>query len=111
VNVFVRTAARDDILRQYRYYVLEKNAAVVGERFIEAVESTIQTICRNPAIGAPRFLKHPKLAGLRSWPVSGFPMMRAYYICTGDNLRIIRILHGRRDVNAILEEEPIDSDI
>jgi plasmid stabilization system protein ParE len=76
----------------------------------EAVESTIETICRNPAIGAPRFLKHPKLAGLRSWPVSGFPMIRVYYIYASEDLRVVRILHGRRDVNAILEDEPMNYD-
>jgi plasmid stabilization system protein ParE len=31
--------------------------------------------------------------------------MRIYYIYAADQLRIFRVLHGKRDINPLLEEE------
>ena len=36
--------------------------------------------------------------------------MRIYYIHRGDALRIVRVLHGKRDINPLLEEESVDED-
>ena len=36
--------------------------------------------------------------------------MRIYYIHFGDELRIVRVLHGKRDINPLLEEELPDED-
>ncbi|MGA2672842.1 MAG: type II toxin-antitoxin system RelE/ParE family toxin [Terracidiphilus sp.] len=105
MNVYVRTSAREDILRQYSYYSIEKDAARVAERFLEAVQSAIEMLCRMPRAGAPKMLENPALAGLRSWPVRGFSAIRIYYLHAGDELRIVRVLHGKRDINPLLEEE------
>jgi hypothetical protein len=61
-----------------------------------------------PDAGAPKILKNPALSGLRSWPVSGFPLIRIYYIHAGDELPIVRVLHGMRDINPLLEDESDD---
>jgi toxin ParE1/3/4 len=111
VKVSVRTAAREDILRQYFYYLVEKGATRAAERFLEAVQSAIELLCRMPGAGAPKFLENPALVGLRSWPVRGFPAVRIYYIHAGEELRIVRVLHGKRDINPLLEEEAADPDI
>lgn len=105
MNVYVRTTAREDILRQYFYYLIEKDAALAADRFLEAVQSAIEMLCRRPEAGAPRLLENPRLAGLRSWPVRGFPAMRIYYLYAGKELRIVRVLHGKRDINPLLEED------
>jgi plasmid stabilization system protein ParE len=105
VNVYVRAAVREDILRQYSYYLIEKDAAQAAERFLESVESAIELLCTMPGAGVPKLLENPRLASLRSWPVSGFPAMRIYYIYAGEELHIVRVLHGKRDINPLLEEE------
>ena len=111
MNVFVRTAAREDILRQYFYYLVEKDAARAAERFLEAVQLAIGTLCQMPGAGAPKLLENPSLAGLRSWPVHGFPAMRIYYLHAADELRIVRVLHGKRDINPLLEEEAASDEV
>ncbi len=58
--------------------------------------------------GERRGVGNPLLAGLRTWPVKGFEDIRIYYLVQGDVLRVIRILHGRRDVGTILEGEDLD---
>lgn len=105
MKVLVRSAARDDILRQYSYYYIENDAARVAERFLESVQSAIDSLSEHPEAGAPKFLDTSQLAGLRSWPVRGFPAIRIYYLNRGDELRIVRVLHGKRDINPLLEDE------
>ena len=48
---------------------------------------------------------NPILAGLRSWAVKGFEDMRIYYVVQDDVLRVVRVLHGKRDINKILKRE------
>lgn len=102
-------SARDDILRQYRYLLLEEDSPIVAQRFLAAVQDAVSKICQRPGIGAPKLIKNPKLVGLRSWPVAGFTSIRIYYLVANNNLRVIRVLHGKRDINPLLEndsEEP-----
>ena len=39
----IRPAARDDILRQFRYYLLEEEAFEVAEEFVSAVNASIES--------------------------------------------------------------------
>src|ERR1700683_5862867 len=48
---------------------------------------------------------NPHLQDLRSWPVAGFEAIRIYYLVDEGAIRVIRILHGKRDVKRILEGE------
>ena len=98
-------SARDDILRQYRYFLLEEDSPAVAQRFLAAVQAAVSEICQRPGIGAPKLIENPKLAGLRSWPVAGFTSIRIYYLIADQSVRVIRILHGKRDINPILENE------
>jgi toxin ParE1/3/4 len=110
VIVYIRSAAREDILRQYLYYAIEKDAARAAERFLDSVQSAMEMLCRMPGAGAPKILENSALTGLRSWRIHGFPALRIYYIHCGDDLRIVRVLHGKRDINPLLEEESAGED-
>jgi plasmid stabilization system protein ParE len=110
MNVYFRTAAREDILRQYSYYLVENDAVRAAERFLEAVQAATKMLCGMPDMGTPKILENLTLTGLRSWPVSGFSAIRIYYIHKGDELRIVRVLHGKRDINPLLEQESGDED-
>jgi toxin ParE1/3/4 len=105
VKVYVRAAAREDILRQYRYYLIEEDVASVALRFLESAEEAIEAITRTPDMGSPKLLDNPLLRGLRSWPVPGFSAVRIYYLHAKDQVLILRVLHGKRDVNSLLEDE------
>ena len=103
----IRQAAKDDIIRQFRYYLLE-DALEAATRFLDAVDESIEAICQMPHIGAPKPLKNPILAGLRSWAVTGFEDILIFYVVQPDALRVVRVLHGRRDITRILEREKND---
>ena len=98
-------AARDDILRQYRYYLVQQDKPEVAERFLRAVGRTMEEIVRTPHGGAPKRLSQEALRGLRSWPVKQFDDVRVYYLAQENWVRVVRVLHGKRDINSILARE------
>jgi plasmid stabilization system protein ParE len=105
VKVLYRQAASNDIVRQFRYYLLSADAPEIAIRFREAVKRTIQSLSQNPRVGPRYSSSHPRVQNLRSWPVAGFEAIRIYYAPEADTLHIIRILHGKRDVRQILDNE------
>ncbi|HEX5234344.1 MAG TPA: type II toxin-antitoxin system RelE/ParE family toxin [Silvibacterium sp.] len=105
MNFVIQPMAREDILRQYRYYLVEKNTEETAEKFLSAIQVAIQQVMRHAGIGSPKVLNHPALEGLRSTSVKGFPAIRIYYQSAGSTLRIIRILHGKRDIVSIFANE------
>ena len=109
MNPIILPAARDDILRQFRYYLVEHDNPKVAERFLSAVRRTVQGIVRTPEGGAPKRLSREALRGLRSWPVKGFEDLRVYYLAQEGGVRVVRVLHGKRDINNILEKESDDA--
>jgi plasmid stabilization system protein ParE len=107
VKYAIRPNAKDDILRQFRYYLLE-GALGDANDFLDAVDESIGVLCGMPEIGAPKLVRNPALAGLRSWPVKGFEDILIFYIVQSDALRVVRVLHGKRDIKKILGREKND---
>jgi toxin ParE1/3/4 len=103
-RLVIRSAARADILEHFTYLV-DEAAVEAAARFLEGVEAATERIRELPGVGAPKELENPRLRGLRSWPVPGFEAVRLYYLDTGDTIRIVRVLHGRQDIDSILERE------
>jgi len=105
VKVAFRQAASDDLVRQFRYYLVTLNLPEVAVRFRAAVRQTVQFLQRHPLVG-PRYRSgNPQLRSLRTWAVTGFESIRIYYLLDDETLHVIRILHGKRDVNRVLERE------
>jgi plasmid stabilization system protein ParE len=53
VKVLYRQTAGDDIVRQFRYYLVTAEAPEIALRFREAVRRTIQSLSQNPHVGPP----------------------------------------------------------
>ena len=102
MKIEVLPRAEDDIIRQFRYYLVEQNAPLTAVRFREAVIESMKQLNAHPHIGS---VIRASIPGLRCWPVKGFNAMRIYYVETPGNLRVVRILHGKRNVRHILKEE------
>ena len=64
----------------------------------------IEGVCRQLGIGAPKALRNLKLAGLQSSPMRGFSDIRVYLV-SEQVLRVVRVLHGKRDIDPMLETE------
>ena len=105
MKVSYRQAATDDVVRQFRYYLVTLNLPDVAVRFRTAVRQTVESLRQHPLVGPRYCSNNPQLQTLRTWAVTGFEAIRIYYLVEEDPLRIIRILHGKRDVKRILERE------
>ena len=89
----IRPAAKEDIVRQFRYYLLQ-DAFKAATGFLDAVEESIEAICKTPHAGASKQLKNPTLSGLRFRAVKGFEDILIFYIVQSDALRVVRVLQG-----------------
>ncbi len=98
----IRPHAREDLENQLGY--LEGiGGAELALSFSRAVQEAVAVLSRHPEAGSPRLLGAKRLKGLRAWPVPGFEDIRIYYLISNRNtLKIVRILHGKRDVDRIL---------
>lgn len=96
-------AASDDVVRQFRYYLVTLNLPEVAVRFRVAVRRTVQSLSEHPLVGSHYGSSKPQLQGVRTWPVAGFEAIRVYYLLDDDTIRVIRVLHGKRDIKEILE--------
>jgi toxin ParE1/3/4 len=103
VKVVYRETASDDVVRQFRYYLIDQNLPQIALRFRESVRNTIDSLREHPLVGVRYRSGKPKLQDLRSWPVAGFEAIRIYYLVDTDAIHVIRILHGKRDVKRILK--------
>jgi len=86
-------------------------AASIGERneeaayrFLRAAGKAFLTLAEFPGMGALREVRNPKLAGLRSWPITGFRNYLIFYTPTKRGIRVLRVLHGARDLRQIFGE-------
>jgi toxin ParE1/3/4 len=104
VKLIVKPAARSDILEQLRYYT-DTGGNDVGDRFFVGIRHSLLTIAQAPSAGSPRHFDNPALDGLRSRMVSGFESVRVYYLIRDETIIVVRILHGRRDLQALLSED------
>jgi plasmid stabilization system protein ParE len=88
VNPVIRPAARDDIIRQFQWYLIEQDAHDAAFRFVDAVDESVR----------------------RVWPVKGFDEFLIFYIVQMETLKVVRVLHGKRDLSTILKKEPAEGD-
>lgn len=104
MKVQVLRGASDDIASHIRYYLDDQDVPAVASRFRDAVLSSIDQLLPHPRIGAP---VRGSIRGLRSWPVQGFEAFRVYYVEDDKTLRVVRVLHGMRNVRRILKKEKL----
>ena len=101
-----RAAATADFDEITDFYLAEAGVAV-AQRFGLALAATYDRLEGNSAIGSPLIGESCALPGLRSWPVTGFPYLVCYFE-RPDHVDVVRVLHGARDLDAILANEPHD---
>ena len=94
--------AKRDLLRVF-VYLGERNMDA-AERFLRAVNDDLHRLAGMPNIGPLRESANPKLAGVRSLPVSGFRNYLIFYTATETELQLLRVMHGARDIETAFDE-------
>lgn len=80
--------------------VLKGNEPLVARRFIENFCITVEQLAEMPELGRRRL--DLGFDEIRSWRVKGFRKYLLFYDVMPDRLRLWRLLHGSRDLQAEL---------
>lgn len=102
---FVLLPAADQDLDDQAAYLAREAGLELALRFYDAAAETFSFLARNPGVGAPREAKDPVHAGIRVWRVTGFDKHLVFYRPFGEGVEIVRVLHGHRNLEAILGPE------
>ncbi len=100
-RVILRPEVPDDLHSIVAY--LEQRSVAAADRFVEAVFATWNDLAAHPGKGSPKHFPRTGLTGVRSWPVPGFPNHLVYYQTHPDAVIILAVVHGARNVPAILK--------
>ena len=74
-------------------------------RFVRAVQEAYELLAEYPRAGPVRRARSPALAKLRFWPLGGsFANYLVLYLERDYGVEILRVVHGARDVDRIVEE-------
>ena len=103
----VRPKADQDLDEQ-AYYFARNATPEVGHHFLVAAHETFTLLATQPEMGWHPRLKHPDLHSLRSFRVSGFEKIIVLYRPRPDGVEILRVIHGSRDIDALLRREGVE---
>jgi plasmid stabilization system protein ParE len=93
--------AVSDIQEQADWY--EKCADhVLARRWEKEVTASLIRIEKNPRSGAKCAFNAYELRGIRRMPIGGFPRHLIFYRAEKVELRVLRVVHGARDLESLL---------
>jgi toxin ParE1/3/4 len=92
--------ARDDIESAF-IYLLERNPSAAQKLKLRLARA-VQLLAARPLMGRERPELH---AQLRSFVLHPYVL---FYVPLSNGIRVVRFLHGSRDIEAILHNQPTD---
>jgi toxin ParE1/3/4 len=100
--VRLRPKAEREIDQAAAYYA--RSDVDTALRLYGAVDRALVLLSRNPSIGTLRYAHLLPGGRLRMWPLRRFPYL-VFYLDVPPTLDVLRFLHARRDIPAVLQEE------
>ena len=98
----------DRELEDQAYYYATVASPEVGHRFLVAAHDTFALLATQPNMGWQSRLKHPELKILRVFRVKDFERILILYFPLLDGVEILRVVHGSRNLQALLRREGLD---
>ena len=84
---------------------IQQDSPQAAIRFLEAADAAFALLARTPHLGSLYQLPGPKFTGMRLWTIKGFEHYVVFYRPIERGVEIVRVLHGARDIPAILDEQ------
>jgi len=103
--VRLRSAAEKDVVL-CASFLREKNTEV-AIHFLDALDGAFKILENSPGIGGTCHFKNPLFDGIRVWSVTGFKNYLIFYRLLTDEIEVVRILHGARDLESIFGEDEL----
>jgi len=99
-----RPRARLDLLEQF-VYLGEQAGVDIAKRYFDSVAKTCALLSMHPEAGSAYQSGISRLAGLRRFRVKGFEDHLIFYLPREHGIDVVRVLHGARDIHAVLAED------
>jgi toxin ParE1/3/4 len=99
LSQYIKSDARQDIKDIGKY--LEEQNSTAARRFVQAIDETIEMLCRSPDLGE-RLCADPT-GQIRYRTISGFKNYLIFYRREDTQLQVLRILHGAREYEQFFE--------
>lgn len=98
----IRPLAWREIEEHLQY--LENEAGIdIAEQFLTALITTFTRLAATPKMGVLCNFRRPALRQLRRWPVKDFENWLIFYRPRRDGVEIVRLIHGARNIVALLD--------
>ncbi len=97
----IRNKATQD-LRQQANYILNNGNVGAAEHFLELAEATFSQILIVPRIGKSVDFVSVRMGEVRQWRMKIFQDYLVFYRVQEEQIEILRVLHGSRDLEGIL---------
>ena len=101
-HVVFRREAQEDVDIIARYIAGDNQDA--AERFFIALDGLCELLMGTPEIGSARIFQSPRLHSVRTIPLNKFEKYLVFYRLRGDDIEIIRVIHGARDYPSFFGE-------
>jgi toxin ParE1/3/4 len=102
IPVIQTPRAEVDLIEHYARIALDKLDPAL--RFLKVAEETFELIARMPRIGRKWESDTPRLVGLRVYPLPrSYRSYLVFYRILDDGIEVVRVLHGARDIESVLE--------
>ena len=100
MRVHKHPQAKRDIIEQAEY--IAKDNPDAASQFVAALEEALQRLAHMPHIGSLYETANSPLDGMRSWRIRSFEQHLIFYTAHEDHIELIRVLHAKRDIDAVL---------
>jgi toxin ParE1/3/4 len=104
-----RSIVIKDLIEHATY--IGQNNLEVAEQFLVAADETFKLLGKMPGMGKLSQFSHPRLANIRQYQIKGFKSYLIFYRSVETGIEILRVLHGMRDLEAILDEYLEDEEL
>ena len=88
------------------YAYIAQDDSVAAERWLTAVEDTLDQISRFPECGVGYRTRRRKLSGIRMLPVSGFTDYLVFYRVESGSIRVLYVVHGAQHLLRLFRKKP-----
>ncbi len=96
----IHQQAKDDLTNHYAY--IARNEPEAADRLLAAVQKLFDDLAHFPDMGRRWQSEAAHLQEIRFLPIHGFLNYLVFYHTTASDVRIITVLHGSRDLPALL---------
>ncbi|HYL76443.1 MAG TPA: type II toxin-antitoxin system RelE/ParE family toxin [Bryobacteraceae bacterium] len=103
----IRPKADKDLDDQAYYYATVASPEI-GHRFLVSAHDTFALLATQPNMGWRSRSRHAGLKDLRVFRVRGFDTSLILYLPLRDGVEILRVVHGSRDLQALLHREGLE---